>query len=182
MTLTMPLAAFRFRLVSNYPLIDEHVESITFDFANSAMQITVRQTATADGFSQALGFAKNKLFDVTALGANGEVVFGIKPLGLKLAEHDFALAYKLAEAARHIFTFTYDDLITGEPTDDDDAPVTPVDSEYPAVGTLDLEEFVELPVELDAQQEMRITPDNPDTDGDGVPDRMDRHPLDPTKQ
>jgi hypothetical protein len=127
---------------------------------------------------EAAEFARAGLFDIEAMSGPGNVVFGIKPLGAELASHKLDLNYGTGDrVAMHIYVFNYDALITGTPVSDSAAPAVSSDPRFPTPQEAILELEPEQ-VPLDLQQEMRFTPDHPDTDGDGVPDAVDHFPKD----
>lgn len=173
-----PLQAFRFKIASQFPHIDSQTESVSFDFVNKTITLMVRQASVADGFIQAMNFAARPLFDVEALSGGGEPSFGVKPLGLELTDHSLVLGYAINDAAKHRFVFSYSSLVTGSPVNADDIVPIPTSTDFPPVGELDLSDYVEFPED---PQEARMTPDDPDRDGDGVVDSKDAYPDDPTR-
>lgn len=175
-----PLSAYRFRvMVPELEYITPQVNSVVFDFVTKTIKIEVRQAQITDSFNDAIAFASCKKFTIDAMNGGDVPVFTITPTGIKPLSHVFRLNYGSAnEAAVHEFTFTYWSLAAGEeigPAEHDG------DEAFPPVEALDLA-TLELSVPLDHEQEQRFTPDNPDTDGDGVADQQDAFPLDPSKQ
>lgn len=178
-----PLAAWKFRVAAGrLHTVTENTDSVQFDFVTNTLVIKVRQTVAPESFEQAYSFARRPNFEIEAIANSGEVVFGIKPLGIELKSHKLELAYGAGnECAMHVYTIGYDDLITGTLEPEAALPAASDDPRFPtpaeAVASLEEPEVLEL----DLEQEMRITPDNPDTDGDGVPDKLDKHPKDPKR-
>ncbi len=172
----LPLAAYRFRvMVPELEYITTQVISVDFDFLSKTIKIVVRQAAVADSFNDAIAFASCKKFTIDAMDRGDLPVFTITPFDIKPTGHLFRLDYSIPNAsAVHEFTFTYYSLAAGEeigPAEHDGDPAFPAIEEFGRTSR----------APLDLAEEMRITPDNPDTDGDGVPDKQDAFPLDPKK-
>jgi hypothetical protein len=106
--LIQPLMPHRFRVTDCPMNITQNVRFLTIDFMAKNITMAVSATVEPQSFQDLMQFSKSVFFTIEMLDGSADgVIYGLRPMGLKIREHKCELNYGATGVLNHHFMWEF---------------------------------------------------------------------------